>query len=122
MFAKFDFRNCILYLFIGSVWKSKDEGPGGASDEVELRLDLDNGRDKNSDDEFEQALTGAEESDLLDLAGTSMGSFLANLSFVMDQNFPFFRHFGHAQYAQPVAVLQGAKRLAARRRSQLLHG
>lgn len=52
----------------------KDDTPGAASDEVELRLDVENGNrrgNKGLDDEeeFEKALDGAEESDLLDLAG-----------------------------------------------------
>jgi len=57
----------------GPVLSPKEDSPPVGPDEVELRLDVENGnrRSKGGDDdeEFEKALDGAEEADLLDLAG-----------------------------------------------------
>lgn len=62
-------------LVLGNIWKPKDEPKVGVLglDEVEVGVDVDRSRrGGDSDEEFEHALLGADEADLVDLAGMAV--------------------------------------------------
>lgn len=54
---------------LGSIWKPKDDEKVGILDEVDVGIDVERTRRVDSDEEFEAELIGADESDLVDLAG-----------------------------------------------------